>query len=120
MTGVSSTDFDQIYNDFYRTVSYEVVTKTEDPVTDSEILTYAAASNVNVVFFVEDNKYLFDKEGLLEVGDAYIMAKTSVGIKRYDRFTLGNRRYLVKNVINRYVLNTAMMDFGVCFIEGDA
>jgi hypothetical protein len=45
-TGVSSTDFDQIYNDFYRTVSYQVVTKTVDNL-GVETSTFATASNVN-------------------------------------------------------------------------
>ena len=114
-TGVGTSDFDQIYNDFYRTVSYKVVTKTTNPMTGVETSTFGSAANVNLIFFLNDNRYIFDKEGLIQVGDAYILAKTIVGIKRYDQFTIGGETFYIENIIHRYVLGTAMMDYGVCF-----
>jgi len=113
-TGITNADFTAIHTDFKRTVSYQVLTKSVDGM-GNETSTFAAATNVDLVFFLEENRYIFDKEGLTEVGDAYIIAKTSVGIKRYDQFTLSGETYYIQNVIHRYVLGTAMCDYAVCF-----
>jgi hypothetical protein len=114
-TGVTSGDFDQIHSDFARTVSYQVVTKTINPTTGDETSSYSTSSNVDAIFFLQDKKYIFDKEGLLEVGDAYLIAKTSVGIKRYDKFTIDTQTYIIENVIRRHVTSVAMQDYAVCF-----
>jgi len=108
-------DFAQIMNDMQRTVSYKVVTKTTDPITGDETSTFGSAANQSVVFFKEDIRYLFDKEGLLQVGDAYILAPTTLGIKRYDQFTIEGETYYIEKVINRYVLQTFTLNYGVCF-----
>ena len=113
--GVVAGDFNQIHNDMKVTVSYQVVTKTIDPITGDEILTYANASNVDLIFFNNENKYIFDKDGLLKVGDAYIIAKTTVGIKRYDKFTINNETYIVDNTITKSVAGVTMQDYANCF-----
>ena len=114
-TGVTTNDFTQIATDFNRVVSYSVVTKTTDPLTGTELSSYATAGNVSLVFFLEENRYIFDKEGLLEVGDAYVMAPTTTGIKRYDRFTVDGDQYYIETIVRRTVAGVAMMDYGVCF-----
>jgi hypothetical protein len=114
--GVSTNDFAQILSDFGRTLSYKVVTKTTDGMTGDETSTYASASNITAVFFKNDTRYLFDKEGLLQVGDAYIIAATTSGIKRYDQFTIDSITYYVESVVRRVVLGTTMMDYGTCFV----
>lgn len=113
--GVSTNDFTQILADFTRTVSYKVVTKTTDGL-GNETSSYATASNVGVVFFKEDTRYLFDKEGLLQVGDAYVLVATSVGIKRYDQFTVDGFTYYIESVIRRVIAGVSMMDYAVCFL----
>jgi hypothetical protein len=82
----------------------------------NETSTFATASNIDMVFFEEDTRYLFDKEGLVQVGDAYILAPITTGIKRYDQFTISGKTYYIQNIIHRYVLGTAMLDLGVCFV----
>lgn len=113
--GVSINDFAQILSDYGRTVSYSVVTKTNDPITGSETTTFATASDQTVIFFLEENRYLWDKDGLLEVGDAYIIAPLTLAIKRYDQFTIDGQAFYIENVTKRAVLKTAMMYYGVCF-----
>ena len=115
-TGETSADFTQILNDFSRTLSYKIVTKTTDPLTGAETSSFGTADNVSAIFFKEDNRYLFDKEGLLEVGDAYIICPTTQGIKRYDQFTIDSQTYYIENVTRRYVLGTAMSDYASCFM----
>lgn len=113
-TGISTDDFTQIFNDFKRTLSYLVVTKATDGM-GTENSAYATAKDVDAIFFVEENRWAFDKEGLVEKGDAYILAPTTTGIKRYDKFTIGGETFMIQNIIRRYVLSTAMMDLGICF-----
>lgn len=114
---VTPNDFSQIFNDFKRTTSYEVVTISDDGM-GNETNDYAAATNVDLIFFKEELRYMFDTQGLLEVGDAYVLVPVSTGIKRYDKFTIGGEKYIIEKVIHRYVLQTAMLDFGVCFKSG--
>ena len=115
MNNVSANDFAFILNDQKRTVSYKVVTKTTDPNTGSELTSFAAASNLDVVFFLQKNKFQWDKEGLLAVGDAYIMALPATGIKRYDQFTVDGETYYIDNVTERRVMGIHMNDYGICF-----
>jgi len=115
-SGVSVNDFTQILTDFSRTLSYEVSTKTTNQLTGDETQTFAAASNKSLIFFKEENRFLFDKEGLVEVGDAYIMAATTTGIKRYDKFTIDGETFYVHNVIPRRMVGTYMLDYGVCML----
>jgi len=114
-TGVSTDDFNQVLADFTRALSYQVVTITRSSIGGNETTTYATASTKNYVFFLEENRYLFDKEGLVEVGDAYILAPTADAIKRYDKFTVDSKTFIVDNVIRRTVAGTAMLDYGICF-----
>ena len=112
---VGDRDFQEILADFKRTVSYQVMSKTIDPMTGDEATTFATGTNKDVIFFLEDNRYLFDKEGLVQVGDAYIMAELTLGIKRYDRVTVDGASYYIENVTRRHILNTAMFDYAVLF-----
>lgn len=114
--GVSSNDFSQILSDMGRSIQYKVVTKTVDSITGSEISVYGSASTQTLIFFREENRYLWDKEGLLQVGDAYIIAPTSLGIKRYDEFTIESNTFYIENTTRRVVLTTTMMDFATCFL----
>lgn len=113
--GISTDDFTQIFNDFKRSVTYKVVTKTVDGMTGQETTSYATPAAVNLIFFLEENRFIFDKEGLLQVGDAYIMAPTTTGIKRYDQFTIDSQTYFIENVTRRTVLTTTMVDYATCF-----
>ena len=112
--GISTNDFAQILADFTRTISYEVVTITTDGM-GNETTTFATASNVGLIFFLEENRYLFNMEGLVQVGDAYILAPITTGIKRYDRITISGESFYIENIIHRYVTNVAMLDLGICF-----
>jgi hypothetical protein len=117
--GVEATDFSAaILGDLGRTVSYKVLTKTTDPMTGSETDTYSSASNKTVVFFLEKNKWIWDKEGLLEAGDAYIMATPAAGIQRYDRFSIDGQEYYIENVTVRHVAGVEMAHYGICFKVG--
>jgi hypothetical protein len=115
LKGVSSADFTSILSELGVLVSYKVVSKTTDAITGQETTTFAAASNQRVIFFLNENKYLWDKEGLIAVGDAYIMALPSLAIKRYDQVTYDGDSYYIENVRVRFVAGVEMCHFGTLF-----
>ena len=114
-TGVSTNDFSQILSDMGRTLAYKVVTKTTNGITGEEQTTYAAATNITAIFFLEQNRYLWDKEGLLQVGDAYLIAPLTLSVKRYDQFTVGGETFYIENTTTRTVLSTDMATYCTCF-----
>ncbi len=113
--GITTNDLQQILTDFGRIVSYKVNTKSTDAISGSEISTFGSASSQTVIFFLQDNKFIWDKEGLISVGDAYIIAPTTLAIKRFDQLTVDSTTYYIENVIRRTILQTAMCDYGVLF-----
>lgn len=118
VTGVVTGDFAQIISDWGRTVSYSIVTKTTDSMSGNETDTYATASNQSVIFFLNETRYVWDKEGLLAVGDAYIIAPITLGIKRYDKFTIDSQEYFIENTIRRNITGIDMADYAICFKTG--
>ena len=114
-TGVVVGDFTSILTDMGVTVSYKVVTRTTDNMTGEETTSFAGASNVTVIFFLEEDKYVWDKSGLIKKGDAYIIAPIGVGIKRYDQFTYNSQTYYIENVTQRKVTGVTMCDFANVF-----
>ena len=115
MTGVTNDDFAQILSEMGRILSYQVVTITNEPMTGEQTSTYATASNKTIVFFLEESRWLWDKAGLVEVGDAYVMATTATGIKRYDKFSVDGNTYIIDKVFRRHVMGVSMCDYGLCF-----
>jgi hypothetical protein len=116
-TGVVADDFTQIISDSGVTVSYKVVTKTIEGMSGSETTSFATASNKTVIFFKIANKYLWDKEGILMVADSYIIAPTSLGIKRYDQFQSPEGEWFyIENVSRRYMVGVTLMDYAECFL----
>lgn len=116
--GITIADFQQVMDDLQRTISYQVSSKTTDGM-GNETTTFAAASNLLMVFYKNDTRYKFDKEGLTQIGDAYVMAPLTAGIKRYDRLTIDSNVYYIESVVRRYIGDVAMFDYGVLFlVEG--
>jgi len=114
-TGVVAGDFTQILTDMGRTVSYKVVTRTTSDMQGEETTTFAAASDQTVVFFLEENRYIWDKSGLLQCGDCYLICPTTLGAKRYDQFTISGQTFYIEKVTRRTVCGVDMADYCVCF-----
>jgi len=114
-TGVVTGDFAQILADMGRTVSWLKVTKTTDAITGTESTSFAAGVDKTVVYFKEDCRYLWDKEGLIQVADAYVLF-TPGTISRYDQILVDGFTYYVEEVIQRFVLGVSMVDFCRLFL----
>jgi len=101
--------------DFGRTVSWEDCTKAIDPIHGDETLSYASGVNKTVIFFKRSKTYEQNTEGLVELGDAYIMATTTFGFAKDDRITVDSEVYLIRSVIRRYT-NTATAFYDYCIL----
>jgi hypothetical protein len=110
-TGVSVSDFTGILNDMGVTVSYQVVTKSVNQLTGEEVSSFATGSNQTCIFFLDESKYLWDKEGLIQVSDAYLLTPITLNAKRYDQITINGISYYIDNVTRRTVLTVDMFDF---------
>jgi hypothetical protein len=116
--GITSADFTQILNDLGRTISYQKATKTVDPMNGSEIVSYAAASNQVVAFFLNQHEWIWEQYGLIQVGDAYAIAPHSLGFGKLDKFTIDGDEYIIKEAEYRYVAGVLMHDFCTCYKSG--
>lgn len=102
-----------------RTVSRTPIIKTVDAVTGDETLTEGATENISGVFHRYSQKWVHDKGGRLETGDAYLAVKDSVNINNNDIIMVDNKKYRVADVITRYTDNnnsTAVMKFAKLFL----
>jgi len=99
--------------DFGVTVSWENVTKSTDPISGDETLSYAVAANKTAVFLKRAIDYEQSPEGLLEQGDAYLMAETGDGMAKDDKITYSGETYIIRKVIRRQPGGVTMFDFCV-------
>lgn len=101
--GVAQADFDvSIFPDWKVTVSRTPVTKTLDPISGDETLSDGTPANIDVIFLRRSQKWMFDKEGLIEGGDAYILAKSTTSLNKEDKITYNGDTYRVQDLIIRY------------------
>jgi hypothetical protein len=92
-----------IFNDSKRVVTLYRATKSESNITGSENLTYAAAEQVEIIFFKTETKFEWDQEGLLEKGDALVFDKPgNVNMARNDKIVVDGETFLIKKVVAWY------------------
>jgi ribosomal protein L14 len=114
--GFSEEDFTNIVDDLGVTVSWEQVTKTEDNITGDETLSYATAEDKIVVFIKQSEESKQVKEGILNSGDAIVLADKDFGFAKNDRITYNGFKYLIINdPIRREISGTQMFD--TCYLR---
>ena len=85
-----------------RTVSYSVNTKTIHPISGEETLTAGTASSLSMVFYKTDQKWFFDKEGMVEGGDAFGVTSSTTTLSRDDKITTNSETFRVHDKISYY------------------
>lgn len=117
--GVETTDFTStVMGDWGISVVRTPITKTTDPITGDETLTAGSTAAITAVFLRKEDKYFFDKEGLIENSDAYIMVQSSQSLNKDDVITANGANYRVEDVMLRYngaPNNEVMFKYGVLF-----
>lgn len=64
-----------------------------DNVTGDEALSYGAGTSKSWIFLKRAQRFLFDKEGVVEVGDAYIMLPPADSVNVRDQVVVDGETY---------------------------
>jgi len=91
-----------IINRLQRSVSYSTNTQTIHPISGEETLTAATATTISMVFYKSDQKWYFDKEGIVEGGDAFGVTSSANDLSRDDRVTVDSEVFRVHDKIAYY------------------
>lgn len=92
MAGITSLDFTEIWNDLKRSVTYRTMSKATSNITGTEEFTYSDSTE-SIVFLKRNQRFIFDREGIVELGDAYIMAPNTLAIQKGDRVVVDSETY---------------------------
>lgn len=96
--------------DFGVTATHSVATKTQNPITGAETLSYATGVSITAVFVKRTQRYEQAHEGLQELGDAFMMTALGTDIKKDDKITYNGDVFIVIDTIQRDANGTSMFD----------
>lgn len=109
--GFREEDFSNIVKDLGVNISWECVTKKTSNNTGTENLDYNPAEEKKVVFIKQSEESKQVKEGILNSGDAIVLADKDFGFIKNDRITYNGLKYLIiNNPIRREVAGIQMFD----------
>ena len=91
-----------IINRLQKDVSYSTTTRTIHPISGEETLTDATATTIQMVFYKTDQKWFFDKEGMVEGGDAFGVTSSTTTLSRDDKITTNSETFRVHDSISYY------------------
>ena len=102
VTFVRNSWTDSIITRLQRDVTTETNTTTIHPISGEETLTDGTSTTTQMVFFKTDQKWMFDKEGMIEGGDAFGVTSSTTTFTRNDKITVNNETYRVHDKISYY------------------
>lgn len=101
-TGLGKADFeDSAFADLSRIVVRTPRTKTTSNVTGSPSYTNGTNENIYAIFTKRNKRYDYSKEGLIEMGDAFMQVKQDQTINKEDLITVDSEVYRVDEVLLR-------------------
>lgn len=107
--GIKGTDFVNFaLSDVGVSVTRIPVTKETDMLTGDETLEEGTSTTVTAYIVRREQKWLFDKEGRIEGGDAFMMTATTTTVNVDDKITYDGDDFRVKNKIMRRAGNTTI------------
>ena len=106
VTFVRSSWTDSIVNRLSRSVTVKTVTKTTHPISGEETLTEATGTALSMVFYKTDQKWMFDKEGLVEGGDAFGVTSSPDSLSKNDKIEVNSEVFRVHDKIDYYSDNS--------------
>ena len=92
------------------------VTKTYDETYGQETLTKGTAETINAYFTKKSTKWVFDKEGQVEGGDAFVMVKSDQDLVKDDVFLYQDSKYRVEDVLDIVVNDVIIAKQGNLFL----
>ncbi len=95
----SENDFKLVLNEFGRLVSHTSVTQSVDNISGGERLIENSAVDITAYFMVTKQKWLFDKQGNIQGGDAVLLSKAADNVLKDSIITADGIKYRVKDLI---------------------
>jgi len=102
VTFVKNEWTDSIITRLARSVSQSTNTRTVHPISGEETLTAATATTISMVFYKTDQKWFFDKEGMVQGGDAFGVTSSTTTLSRDDKITVDGSTFRVHDKISYY------------------
>lgn len=116
-SGVSTNDFTFILNDWGVSVTHTPRTTALDPITGDETFTNGTPATITAICLPVNKKWMFDKDGEIEGGHAYVMVPNTVTLSKNDLITYDGKVYQVNDVIVRKLPDgTTMYSYGNLFV----
>ena len=112
MLNISSevlSDFNEILEDIGEDVIVYRPTKTLSNVGLDEEVAYGSAINMRVVFQLTDVKYIYDREGIIEMGDATVYSLTTNSLENDTKVVRNNSTYKIGRVVPREGLDMCVL-----------
>jgi hypothetical protein len=100
-TGIQFGVYANMISKYGDSVVRTPITKTENNLTGNEILTEGTPVSITTYIVRKNTAWKFDKEGLIQGGDAQMIVPSTVTINRDDKITWNGNTYRVMNVLNR-------------------
>lgn len=118
---IDNTDSTQIIADLGRTVAHSVATKTTNPITGDESVSFGSPSNITAVFLKKSINQDWGPWGILkhtefsktgmDLCDAYLYSATSANVARDDKIVVDSETYIVHKVVRRKFNDNSLFDF---------
>lgn len=100
--GIVKEDFENsAFADISRAVIRKPATKTTSNVTGSPSYTYGTETTIYAIITKRNKRYDYSKEGLIEMGDAFMQVKQDQTINKEDLIIVDSETYRVDEVLLR-------------------
>lgn len=102
VTFVHNSWSDSIILRLARDVTLETSSKSIHPISGEEYLTDATGTTISMVLYKSDQKWHFDKEGMVEGGDAFGVTSSTRTLSKDDKIISNGETFRIHDRISYY------------------
>jgi hypothetical protein len=100
--GITKSDFENFaFEDFARDLIRIPITKTLSNISGAPTYTQGTSQTIKGIFTKRRTKYEFSKEGLLEMGDAFLQIKEDTELNKEDLIVVDDETFRVDEILLR-------------------
>lgn len=107
--------YEQMIDNFSKSLDYIPVTKTTSGVSGNETLTEGTTSSITGAFFRQEDNYVRDKPGLIQDADAILMVKKDVTVNKNDIIGYEGEEYRIEKIVPRKLDGTVFYNLARCY-----
>jgi len=110
LDSIANTDMREITSELGEWVYYYKANKTLSNIEGDESIAYNTGERLQVRFQVNDRKFLYDREGILEQGDATMFSSRKDAVEKDSKIVRANgEKFIIRNVITRNGMNMSTL-----------